>query len=45
VLVVQIDTASGVANDIAAIGHAIRAASHDALLMVGRGGFSRLHAF
>ena len=34
VLVVQIDTASGVANDIAAIGQAIRAAGHDALLMV-----------
>ncbi len=34
VLVVQIDTASGVVNDIAAIGQAIRAAAHDALLMV-----------
>jgi alanine-glyoxylate transaminase/serine-glyoxylate transaminase/serine-pyruvate transaminase len=34
VLVVQIDTASGVVNDIAAIGEAIRAAGHDALLMV-----------
>src|SRR6185312_5935020 len=34
VLVVQIDTASGVVNDIAAIGQAIRAARHDALLMV-----------
>jgi alanine-glyoxylate transaminase/serine-glyoxylate transaminase/serine-pyruvate transaminase len=34
VLVVQIDTASGVVNDIAAIGQAIRAAGHDALLMV-----------
>ena len=34
VLVAQIDTASGVVNDIAAIGHAIRAAGHDALLMV-----------
>ena len=31
VLVVQIDTASGVVNDIAAIGEAIRAAGHDAL--------------
>ena len=30
----QIDTASGVVNDIAAIGQAIRAAGHDALLMV-----------
>ena len=34
VLVVQIDTASGVVNDIAAIGQAIRAAGHDALFMV-----------
>jgi alanine-glyoxylate transaminase/serine-glyoxylate transaminase/serine-pyruvate transaminase len=34
VLVVQIDTASGVVNDIAAIGKAIRAAGHDALYMV-----------
>jgi alanine-glyoxylate transaminase/serine-glyoxylate transaminase/serine-pyruvate transaminase len=34
VLVAQIDTASGVANDIAAIGAAMRAAKHDALLMV-----------
>jgi alanine-glyoxylate transaminase/serine-glyoxylate transaminase/serine-pyruvate transaminase len=34
VLVAQIDTASGVVNDIAAIGEAIRAAGHDALLMV-----------
>jgi alanine-glyoxylate transaminase/serine-glyoxylate transaminase/serine-pyruvate transaminase len=34
VLVVQIDTASGVVNDIAAIGQAIRTAGHDALLMV-----------
>jgi alanine-glyoxylate transaminase/serine-glyoxylate transaminase/serine-pyruvate transaminase len=34
VLVAQIDTASGVANDIAAIGQAIKAARHDALLMV-----------
>jgi alanine-glyoxylate transaminase/serine-glyoxylate transaminase/serine-pyruvate transaminase len=34
VLVVQIDTASGVVNDIAAIGQAVRAAGHDALLMV-----------
>ena len=30
----QIDTASGVVNDIAAIGQAMRAAGHDALLMV-----------
>lgn len=34
VLAVQVDTASGVANDIAAIGKAIRAAGHDALFMV-----------
>lgn len=34
VLVAQIDTASGVVNDIAAIGEAIRAAGHPALLMV-----------
>jgi alanine-glyoxylate transaminase/serine-glyoxylate transaminase/serine-pyruvate transaminase len=34
VLVAQDDTASGVVNDIAAIGQAIRAAGHDALLMV-----------
>lgn len=34
VLVVQIDTASGVVNDIAAIGQAIRAAGHPALLLV-----------
>jgi alanine-glyoxylate transaminase/serine-glyoxylate transaminase/serine-pyruvate transaminase len=34
VLAVQVDTASGVANDIAAIGRAIRAAGHDALFMV-----------
>ncbi|MBN9088778.1 MAG: aminotransferase class V-fold PLP-dependent enzyme [Reyranella sp.] len=34
VLVAQIDTASGVVNDIAAIGQAIRAAGHEALLMV-----------
>jgi alanine-glyoxylate transaminase/serine-glyoxylate transaminase/serine-pyruvate transaminase len=34
VLVVQVDTASGVVNDIEAIGKAIRAAGHDALLMV-----------
>src|SRR5881394_882448 len=34
VLVAQIDTASGVVNDIEAIGQAIRAAKHDALLMV-----------
>src|SRR5205807_4049746 len=32
VLVAQIDTASGVVNDIAAIGQAMRAAGHDALL-------------
>jgi alanine-glyoxylate transaminase / serine-glyoxylate transaminase / serine-pyruvate transaminase len=34
VLVVQVDTASGVVNDIAAIGKAIKAAGHDALYMV-----------
>src|SRR5579872_4701193 len=34
ILVAQIDTASGVVNDIEAIGKAIKAAKHDALLMV-----------
>ena len=34
ILVTQIDTASGVINDIKAIGEAIRAAGHSALLMV-----------
>ena len=34
VLVVQIDTASGVVNDIAAIGRAIKAAGHEALFAV-----------
>lgn len=34
VLVVQVDTASGVVNDIEAIGRAVRAAGHDALFMV-----------
>jgi alanine-glyoxylate transaminase / serine-glyoxylate transaminase / serine-pyruvate transaminase len=34
VLAVQIDTASGVVNDIAAIGRAIKAAGHNALFMV-----------
>ena len=34
ILVAQIDTASGVVNDIEAIGEAMRAARHDALLMV-----------
>jgi alanine-glyoxylate transaminase/serine-glyoxylate transaminase/serine-pyruvate transaminase len=34
ILVAQIDTASGVVNDIAAIGQAIKAAKHDALLLV-----------
>ena len=34
VLAVQIDTASGVVNDIAAIGAAIKAARHNALFMV-----------
>jgi alanine-glyoxylate transaminase/serine-glyoxylate transaminase/serine-pyruvate transaminase len=33
-LVAQVDTASGVINDIEAIGQAVRAAGHDALLMV-----------
>jgi alanine-glyoxylate transaminase/serine-glyoxylate transaminase/serine-pyruvate transaminase len=33
-LVAQIDTASGVVNDIAALGQAVRAAGHGALLMV-----------
>ena len=34
ILVAQIDTASGVVNDIKAIGEAVRAAGHDALLLV-----------
>src|SRR5687767_3635411 len=34
ILVAQVDTASGVVNDIKAISEAIRAAGHDALLMV-----------
>jgi len=34
VLVVQVDTASGVVNDLAAIGKAIAAAGHEALYMV-----------
>jgi alanine-glyoxylate transaminase/serine-glyoxylate transaminase/serine-pyruvate transaminase len=34
ILVAQIDTASGVVNDIKAIGEAVRAAKHDALLLV-----------
>ena len=34
IMVAQIDTASGVVNDIPAIGQAIRAAGHDALFMV-----------
>jgi alanine-glyoxylate transaminase/serine-glyoxylate transaminase/serine-pyruvate transaminase len=34
ILVAQIDTASGVVNDIAAICEAVRAAGHDALVMV-----------
>jgi alanine-glyoxylate transaminase / serine-glyoxylate transaminase / serine-pyruvate transaminase len=34
VLVVQVDTASGVVNDLAAIGKAIHAVGHDALYMV-----------
>ena len=34
ILVVQVDTASGVVNDIPALGRAIRASGHDALFMV-----------
>jgi alanine-glyoxylate transaminase/serine-glyoxylate transaminase/serine-pyruvate transaminase len=34
ILAVQIETSTGVANDIAAIGNAIKAARHDALYMV-----------
>ncbi|MGA7489306.1 MAG: aminotransferase class V-fold PLP-dependent enzyme [Xanthobacteraceae bacterium] len=34
ILAVQVDTASGAANDIAGIGRAIKAAKHDALFMV-----------
>src|SRR6266511_6111351 len=34
ILIAQIDTASGVINDIKAINEAVRAAGHDALLMV-----------
>ena len=34
VLMVQVDTASGVANDVAAVGRAIAAAGHGALFMV-----------
>jgi alanine-glyoxylate transaminase/serine-glyoxylate transaminase/serine-pyruvate transaminase len=34
ILVTQVDTASGVVNDIKAIGEAVRAAGHEALLMV-----------
>jgi alanine-glyoxylate transaminase/serine-glyoxylate transaminase/serine-pyruvate transaminase len=34
ILVAHIDTASGVVNDIAAIGEAVKAARHDGLLMV-----------
>jgi len=34
VLALQIDTSTGVVNDIAAIGQAVKAAQHDALLMV-----------
>ena len=44
VLVVQIDTASGVVNDIPAIRKAMDAAKHPALLMVDYGGLARLHA-
>jgi alanine-glyoxylate transaminase / serine-glyoxylate transaminase / serine-pyruvate transaminase len=34
ILVLQIDTSTGVVNDIAAIGQAVKTAQHDALLMV-----------
>src|SRR3546814_4587854 len=34
VLMVQVDTASSVANDVAAVGRAVAAAGHGALLMV-----------
>src|SRR3546814_18100784 len=34
VLVVQVDTASSVVNDVAAVGRAVAAAGHGALLMV-----------
>ncbi len=34
ILVAQVDTASGVVNDIKAIGEAVRASKHEALLMV-----------
>ena len=34
ILVVQVDTASGVVNDIAALGEAVAASGHDALFMV-----------
>jgi len=34
ILALQIDTSTGVVNDIAAIGQAVKAAQHDALLMV-----------
>ena len=44
ILVVQVDTASGVVNDIAAIGQAVRAAGHDALLMVDTVASLALHA-
>jgi alanine-glyoxylate transaminase / serine-glyoxylate transaminase / serine-pyruvate transaminase len=43
-LVVQIDTASGVVNDIPAIRRAMDAAKHPALLMVGLRGVARVHA-
>jgi alanine-glyoxylate transaminase / serine-glyoxylate transaminase / serine-pyruvate transaminase len=34
ILALQIDTSTGVVSDIAAIGHAVRAAQHEALLLV-----------
>ena len=44
ILAVQIDTASGVVNDIAAIGDAIRAARHDARVHGRCGRLARLRA-
>ena len=44
ILVVQVDTASGVFNDIEAIGKAIKASGHPALYHGRHGGFARLHA-
>ena len=44
ILTVQVDTASGAYNDIAAIGAAIKASGHPALLYRRCGGLARLHA-